>query len=446
MGGPGTLAEYERSEMTETSSQPIPQKTKPSLFQQLELDMRLLGMIGAFVILCIGFNIVTDGRFLTPRNLFNLSIQSVSVAIMACGMVFIIVTRHIDLSVGALLATTSAVMAMTQTELLPRVLGMGLDHPATWIITILVGLAIGTLIGAFHGWMVGYLTIPAFIVTLGGFLVWRNVAWYLTSGQTIGPLDSNFLMFGGTNGTLGTTASWLFGLFASAIAIWALWGSRRAKAAHGFPVKPVWAEATLAGIIAASILGYVYILNSYAIPTRRLQRMFEARGETMPEGLIVGYGIPISVLILIIVAVTLTVVARKTRFGRYIFATGGNPDAAELSGINTRLLTVKIFALMGFLCAVSAVVASARLANHSNDIGTLDELRVIAAAVIGGTALSGGIGTIYGAILGALIMQALQSGMAMVGVDAPFQNIVVGSVLVLAVYIDIVYRKRLGGK
>ncbi len=432
--------------MTETSSQPVPEKAKPSLFQQLELDMRLLGMIGAFVILCIGFNIFTDGRFLTPRNLFNLSIQTVSVAIMACGMVFIIVTRHIDLSVGALLATTSAVMAMTQTELLPQVLGMGLNNPATWAITIVVGLFVGTLIGAFHGWMVGYLTIPAFIVTLGGFLVWRNVAWYLTSGQTIGPLDSTFLMFGGTNGTLGTTTSWLFGLFATAIAIWALWSSRRAKAAHGFPVKPVWAEATLAGIIAIAILGYVYIVNSYAIPTRRLQRIFEARGETMPEGLVVGYGIPISVLILIIVAVTLTIVARKTRFGRYIFATGGNPDAAELSGINTRLLTVKIFALMGFLCAVSAVVASARLANHSNDIGTLDELRVIAAAVIGGTALSGGIGTIYGAILGALIMQALQSGMAMVGVDAPFQNIVVGSVLVLAVYIDIVYRKRLGAK
>ncbi len=408
--------------------------------------MRLLGMIGAFVILCIGFNIVTDGRFLTPRNLFNLSIQTVSVAIMACGMVFIIVTRHIDLSVGALLATSSAVMAMTQTELLPNVLGLGLDNPVTWAITLVVGLVVGTLIGAFHGWMVGYLTIPAFIVTLGGFLVWRNVAWYLTSGQTIGPLDSNFLKFGGTNGTLGATASWMFGLFAAAVAIWALWSGRRAKASHGFPVKPVWAEATLAGIIAFAILGYVYVVNSYAIPTRRLQRMFEARGETMPEGLVVGYGIPISVLILIIVAVTLTVVARKTRFGRYIFATGGNPDAAELSGINTRLLTVKIFALMGFLCAVSAVVASARLATHSNDIGTLDELRVIAAAVIGGTALSGGIGTIYGAILGALIMQALQSGMAMVGVDAPFQNIVVGSVLVLAVYIDIVYRKRLGAK
>ena len=199
-------------------------------------------------------------------------------------------------------------------------------------------------------------------------------------------------------------------------------------------------------IISGSILGFVWVLNSYNIPTRRLARMFEARGEVMPEGLVVGYGIPISVLILIAVGIVMTIVAKRTRLGRYIYATGGNPDAAELSGINTRRLTVKIFALMGFLCALSAVVASARLSNHSNDIGTLDELRVIAAAVIGGTALAGGAGTIYGAILGALIMQALQSGMAMVGVDAPFQNIVVGSVLVLAVFIDIVYRKRVGAK
>lgn len=432
--------------MTDTTSQPITPQNRRNLFQQLELDVRLLGMIGAFIILCIGFNLVTDGRFLTPRNIFNLTIQTVSVAIMASGMVFVIVTRHIDLSVGALLATCSAVMAMTQTEFVPNILGLGLNHPITWIVAIVVGLVTGTLIGAFHGWMVGYLTIPAFIVTLGGFLVWRNVAWYLTDGQTIGPLDSTFMMFGGTNGTLGTSLSWVLGLVATALALLTLWNSRRAKLAHEFPVKPLWAEGALAVIISGAILGFVAILNAYEIPSRRLARMFEARGEVMPEGFTQGYGLPISVLILIAVAVVMTIVARRTRLGRYIFATGGNPDAAELSGINTRLLTVKIFAIMGFLCALSAVVASARLTNHTNDIGTLDELRVIAAAVIGGTALSGGFGTIYGAILGALIMQSLQSGMAMVGVDAPFQNIVVGSVLVAAVFIDIVYRKRVGAK
>ncbi len=432
--------------MTDTTSQPVTPQTKRNIFQQLELDVRLLGMIGAFIILCIGFNLVTDGRFLTPRNIFNLTIQTVSVAIMASGMVFVIVTRHIDLSVGALLATCSAVMAMTQTEFVPHVLGLGLNHPITWLVAVIVGLITGTLIGAFHGWMIGYLTIPAFIVTLGGFLVWRNVAWYLTDGQTIGPLDSTFLIFGGTNGTLGTTASWILGLVATVLALLVLWNARRAKLAHDFPVKPIWAEVVMGVVISGAILGFVAVLNAYDIPSRRLERMFEARGEVMPEGLTMGYGLPISALILIAVAIVMTVIARRTRLGRYIFATGGNPDAAELSGINTRMLTVKVFGIMGFLCALSAVVASARLANHSNDIGTLDELRVIAAAVIGGTALSGGFGTIYGAILGALIMQSLQSGMAMVGVDAPFQNIVVGAVLVAAVFIDIVYRKRVGAK
>lgn len=401
-------------------------------------------MVGAFAILCIGFDLVTGGRFLTPRNIFNLTIQTVSVAIMATGMVFIIVTRHIDLSVGALLATCSAVMAMTQTQYLPNLLGLELGNPLIPWITIIVGLVTGTLIGAFNGWLVGYMTIPAFIVTLGGYLAWRNVGWYLTSGRTIGPLDPVFMKFGGISGTLGETASWAAGMLAVAAALYGLYAARRNKMKHGFTVKPLWAEGLMALIISGLILGFVAILNAYEVPVRKLKRMFEAKGEVMPEGFSMSYGIPYSVLLLILVAVVMTILARRTRFGRYVFATGGNPDATELSGINIRWLTVKIFALMGALCAISAVVASARLANHSNDIGTVDELRVIAAAVIGGTALSGGAGTIYGAILGALIMQSLQSGMAMVGVDAPLQNIVVGSVLVLAVLVDILYRKRTG--
>jgi D-xylose transport system permease protein len=417
---------------------------RKSLIATLEIDTRLLGMIAAFLVLCLAFHFETDGRFLTPRNVFNLTIQTVSVAIMAMGMVFVIVTRHIDLSVGSVLATCSAVMAITQTQVLPDMLGLGIGHPLIAPLTIVVGLVVGVLIGAFHGYLIGYLAIPAFIVTLGGLLVWRNVAWYQTGGQTIGPLDETFMLFGGINGTLGETASWVVAVLGVAAAVYGLWAARRSKLSHGFAVKPLWAEGALAAIIAAAILGFVGMLNSYEIPAARLRRIFEARGEVMPEGYTAVYGLPASVLVLVVLAVIMTVVARRTRLGRYIFATGGNPDAAELSGINTRLLSVKVFAIMGALCALSAVVASARLANHSNDIGTLDELRVIAAAVIGGTALAGGIGTIYGAILGALIMQSLQSGMAMVGVDAPLQNIVVGSVLVLAVLIDIIYRKRTG--
>ncbi len=417
---------------------------KQGFFEQLELDTRLLGMIGAFIVVALVFNVLTEGRFLTPRNIFNLTIQTASVAIMATGMVFIIVTRHIDLSVGALLATCSAVMAMMQTAWLPQYLGLPLGHPLIPWLAIGAGILTGGLIGAFQGWLTGYLLIPAFIVTLGGLLVWRNVGWYLTNGQTIGPLDPTFQVFGGINGTIGEFWSWVVGILATVLALAALWSKRRDKQRHEFPVKPLWAELALGGVIAAAILGLVAVLNAYEIPTARLAREFEARGEVMPEGYTEAFGLPISVLLLFAVAIVMTVIARKTRLGRYIFATGGNPQAAELSGINTRALTVKVFAIMGVLCAISAIVASARLTNHSNDIGTLDELRVIAAAVIGGTALAGGLGTIYGAILGALIMQSLQSGMAMVGVDAPLQNIVVGAVLVLAVLIDIIYRRRTG--
>uniref|UniRef100_UPI003BA9C524 sugar ABC transporter permease n=1 Tax=Stappia sp. TaxID=1870903 RepID=UPI003BA9C524 len=418
--------------------------TSRGFLSALQVDTRLLGMIGAFAVLCLVFNAFTGGNFLTPRNIFNLTIQTVSVAIMATGMVFVIVTRHIDLSVGSLLATVAAVMAMVQTHVLPVTLGLGLEHPAIWILAILSGVVVGAIIGAFQGVLIGYLGIPAFIVTLGGLLVWRNTAWFITDGQTIGPLDARFTRIGGIGGTLGETWSWVFAAVAVAAALGLQFASRRRKATHGFPVKPVWAEATLSAIITAAIVGFIAILNAYEIPTRVLRRDFAARGLEMPEGYAASYGLPYSVLLLILVAIVMTLVAQRTRLGRYIFATGGNPDAAELSGINTRLLTVKIFAIMGGLCALSAAVASARLGFSTNDIGTLDELRVIAAAVIGGTALSGGIGTIYGAILGALIMQSLQSGMAMVGVDAPLQNIVVGVVLVVAVLVDILYRKRTG--
>ena len=175
-----------------------------------------------------------------------------------------------------------------------------------------------------------------------------------------------------------------------------------------------------------------------------MRRIAQAQGIEYTDTLVWYHGVAIPVVILLAVTVVMTVIATRTRFGRYIYATGGNPEAAELSGINTRLLTVKVFSLMGALTGIAAVIASARLNAVDVGLGTLDELRVIAAAVIGGTALSGGFGTIYGAVIGALIMQTLISGMASVGVDAPLQSIVVGVVLVFAVWIDIVYRRKTG--
>lgn len=414
------------------------------LLRSLEIDLRLLGMLGALVVIWLVFHAFTGGLYLTPRNLFNLSVQTSSVAVMATGMVFVIVTRNIDLSVGSLLGLLGMVMAFTQVRLLPDLLGLG--HWSIWIVAILVGLVLGAAIGAFQGWLVGYLTIPAFIVTLGGLLIWRGAAWWITTGQTVAPLDPTFqLLGGGAEGSLGATGSWLLAAGATLAAVALQWRSRAVKSRHGFTVKPAWAEATLSGIFAAAIFGFAAVMVAYPVPQRAAQRILERKGLPVPDGdIVMAQGIAIPVVILLAVALVMTVIARRTRFGRYVFATGGNPEAAELSGIDTRLLTVKVFALMGALTAISAVIASARLNAVSNDLGTLDELRTIAAAVIGGTALAGGAGTIYGAVLGALIMQSLQSGMAMVGVDAPLQSIVVGIVLVFAVWVDILYRRRTG--
>lgn len=419
------------------------QDSKQSFLGKLGIDTRLLGMIGALVVLWVLFDLITGGRFLTPRNLFNLSVQTASVAVMATGMVFVIVTRHIDLSVGSLLGFIGMSIAALQVHVLPDILGLG--HWSIWIIAIFAAVLMGAVIGALQGWIIGYLTVPAFIVTLGGFLVYRGAMWWVTHGQTVAPLDKSFrLLGGGADGTLGETLSWGFGIFASVVAVGMMMASRRRKSKHGFAVKPVWAEGVLMALAAGLAVGFVWVMNSYKIAKGALPRIAEARGVEMVDGLTLYHGVAIPVIILLLVTVVMTIISTRTRFGRYIYATGGNPEAAELSGINTRLLTVKIFALMGALTGISAVIASARLGAVDVGLGTLDELRVIAAAVIGGTALSGGFGTIYGAVIGALIMQSLQSGMASVGVDAPLQSIVVGIVLVFAVWIDIVYRRKTG--
>ena len=412
-----------------------------------EIDSRLLGMIGALVLIWVGFHLYGQvvngtGFFLTPRNLWNLSVQTASVGIMATGMVLVIVTRHIDLSVGSVLGVSAMVMAIVQVWILPKFLGLG--HPAIWIIAVLVGLAVGTAIGAFHGFLVAYLGIPAFIVTLGGLLVWRGVAFLMARGVTISPVDANFaLLGGGPHGSVGATVSWIIGLIACLGIVALIVTGRKQRKRFEFPLRPVWAEVTLTVIGCALIIGFILLVNAYPWPIGIVRQYAAANGiTTPPEDLFIAHGFAIPVLILIAVGIGMTFLATRTRFGRYVFAIGGNPEAAELAGINTRWVTLKIFALMGFLCGLSAVVASARLNSATNSLGTLDELYVIASAVIGGTSLAGGIGTIYGAILGALVMQSLQTGMVLIGFDAAIQQVVVGSVLVLAVFIDTVYRKR----
>jgi D-xylose transport system permease protein len=210
-----------------------------------------------------------------------------------------------------------------------------------------------------------------------------------------------------------------------------------------FPLRPVWAETFLAVAGCGIVIGAVLLVNAYPWPKGIVQQYATAHNIEVPaEGLFISHGFAIPVLILVAVGIVMTFLMTRTRFGRYVFAIGGNPEAAELAGINTRWMTVKIFALMGALAGLSSVVASARLNSATNALGTLDELYVIASAVIGGTSLGGGVGTIYGAIIGALVMQSLQTGMVLIGFDAAIQQIVVGFVLVLAVYLDKLYRSR----
>ncbi|MDQ1846833.1 sugar ABC transporter permease [Gemmobacter fulvus] len=412
-----------------------------------EIDTRLLGMIGALVLIWIGFHMFGvvakgNGSFLTPRNLWNLSVQTASIGIMATGMVLVIVTRHIDLSVGSVLGFCAIVMGMVQVYILPDYLGLG--HPLIWVIAAAVGMALGTCIGAFHGWLIAYRGIPSFIVSLGGLLIWRGAAFLVARGETISPVDSTFVLLGGgPYGSVGAVGSWIVGLLACAAILWMLVNGRKQRAKHGFAQRPMWAEYFLGALGCAVAIGATLLVNAYPWPKGIVAQYAAAHNMTVPEGgMFISHGYAIPVLILIAVGIFMTILATRTRFGRYVFAIGGNPDAAELSGINTRWMTVKIFALMGFLTGLSSVVASARLNSATNALGTLDELYVIAAAVIGGTSLAGGVGTIYGAILGALVMQSLQTGMVLIGFDAAMQNIVVGVVLVLAVYVDILYRKK----
>ncbi|WP_417805643.1 sugar ABC transporter permease [Thalassospira lucentensis] len=412
------------------------------LLSKMEIDRRLVGLAVVLLIIWIGFDIASGGRFITPRNIFNLSVQTASVAVMACGMVLIIVTRHIDLSVGAILGVLAMIMGVVQTDFLPQFLDY--NNPMTWALTVLVGIVIGAAIGGIQGVAVGYLGVPAFIVTLGGLLVWRGAAWWVTQGRTVAPLDQNFILLGGgIEGTIGATWSWIVAVIAIIAIIYAAIMERRRRLAFDFPVKPIWAEYTNTIIKAGLVLAVVATLNAYHLPTRAAQRILENKGiPVTAENIEISHGIAIPLLIVALVAIVLTIVVKRTRFGRYIFAIGGNPQAAELAGINVKRMTVAVFALMGVLCAISAAISSARLQSAGNDLGTLDELRVIAAVVIGGTSLAGGVGTIYGALIGALVMQSLQSGMALLGVDTSLQSIVIGLVLVLAVFSDKYFHRR----
>lgn len=425
----------------QVTEEELPRNSLRSVLRSTEIDTRMLGMLGLLLVIWIGFHVLSGGTFMTPRNLWNLSVQFAPVAIMATGMVLVIVSRNIDLSVGSMLGFVGMAMALIQAEVIPGILGF--DHPLTWVIVFVIGLILGGLVGLFQGFIVSYVGVPSFIVTLGGLLVWRGVAWSLASGRTIAPMDSTFqLLGGGSRGSLGETASWVVAGLACAAIIAYLVNDRRQRMKYGFKLRPTWALVTQAALGSLAVIAAVWVMNSYYLPENVARQVAQERGIEFTEGLRIPLGISYPVLIALAVMLIMSFIANRRKFGRYIFSIGGNPEAAELGGINTRWTVVKTFMVMGILVGVAAAVTIARLNAATSGLGTLAELYVIAAAVIGGTSLAGGLGTIPGAVLGALVMQSLQSGMVLMRVDAPLQDIVVGIVLVAAVAVDVYYRRR----
>jgi D-xylose transport system permease protein len=413
-----------------------------SYLRDNEIDTRMVGMIAVLLAIWVVFHFLSGGTFITPRNLWNLSVQTSAIAIMATGMVLVIVSRNIDLSVGSMVGTVGMVMAMLQVEWLPPLMGSGSSW--IWLITLAIGVVLGALIGAFQGSIIAYVGVPSFIVTLGGLLVWRGFAWLTASGRTIAPMDATFqLLGGGSSGSLGETGSWIVGGVACVGIVALLVMGRRRRRKFGFRLRPTWLDVVLGVLGCAVVLGAVLVMNSYYLPENLAIQYAEEHDIPIPEGgLQIPLGIPYPVLILVGVTLVMSFVANRLRFGRYVFSIGGNPEAANLAGIKTKRTIVRVFMTMGILVAISAAVSISRLNAAVSGLGTLNELYVIAAAVIGGTSLSGGIGTIPGAILGALIMQSLQSGMVLIGVGAPVQDVVLGVTLVVAVAIDTIYRRR----
>jgi D-xylose transport system permease protein len=433
-GGQMTTVETPKDSSAALTSTPQPGGRWRNVVTSTEIDTRLFGLAVALIAIWIAFHILSGGDFLTARNLWNLSVQSTSIAIMATGMVLIIVSRNIDLSVGSLLGFLGYTMALVQTDGVLSFFGIdvsasGLQGKAyVWVAAIALGLVLGALVGGLQGFLVAYAGVPSFIVTLGGFLIWRGLIFRIggKQGQTLAPLNSTFqLLGGGAKGSLGDWKSWVVGLLGCAGIILSLVLARRRRQRYELGVRPIWAEVGL-GVVGcgAVIAGIALVANRYESPITH-----------NPTG--VAY----PVVILIVVTLLMTYLARRRRFGRYVYAYGGNPEAAELGGINTRRTVMMTFVLMGVLCAVSATIQTARLNAAVTNLGVQNELDVIAAAVIGGTSFAGGIGTIPGAVLGAIVMQSLRSGMVLLKIDSPSQDIVVGVVLVTAVAIDAALRQ-----
>ncbi|MBS1168962.1 MAG: sugar transporter permease, partial [Proteobacteria bacterium] len=339
-------------------------------------------------------------QFLTPRNFSNLLRQMAITGMLAAAMVFVIVAGEIDLSVGSLLGLLGGIAAV-----------MDVTYSLPLWMTIPVVIIIGLFFGLMVGWLTAYLGIPSFIVTLGGQLAFRGMVLGLTGGITIAPVHEPLKFIG--QGYLPELAGDAGGVLLFLVLVFLALRTRMNRQKHNLTVPTMPAEVgrlLFAGVI---ILGFVLTLNDYQ-------------------------GVPVPVLFLLIILAVFTVIGNKTTFGRHIYAVGSNMEATRLSGVNVAYVKMMVFALMGLMCAFAGLTTTARLAAGTPSAGFGNELDAIASCFIGGTSMRGGVGSVSGALVGAVIMASLDNGMSMQGIDTFWQQIVKGVILVAAVYMDIV--------
>lgn len=360
----------------------------------------MLAILGGIWLL---FYWTTSGTFLTPNNLSNLALQTSVTGILAVGMLMLIVAGQIDLSVGSVMGFAGAVASIVLS-----------NYNYQLGLVIAIAILVGLVIGLFHGFLTAYFSIPAFIVTLGGLLAWRGAVKGITRSETIGISDPIYKTIG--QGSVPGYIGWIIAAVAIIFVVAMAISRARQQETYGLGKANYGKELLRSIIPVVFILGFIYTMNSAA-------------------------GVPIPVLILLIVALVGAFITNSTTFGRYLYAIGGNPDAARLSGINNRRNILKVFALLGALTGIAAVINTARLGSASTDDGTLKELDAIAACVIGGASLMGGRGTIFGACLGALIMASLDNGMSLMNLSDYLKDIIKGSILVSAVGLDMFGRK-----
>ena len=380
------------------------------------LDLRLAIMAGVLTVMAVAFHVLT-GNFLTPENLYNIAQQTAVVGIIATAMALIIVARQIDLSVGSAMGVIGVLIAFLM-----------YTHGWHWVPACLAGLALALIIGLYQGWLTAYLGVPSFVVTLGGLMSFRGAAFLVADGKTQPITDATFLLLGGgLDGSLGPTWSWVLGIVMAAALVWMMVARRRSASAHGVALRPLGFDIAITAAFALLALVFVATMNAYQLADKG-----------------VGQGVPVPVLIWGVVVVGVSFLVNRTRFGRYVYAIGGNPEASLLVGIPVKRVLLKLFLLLGVLTTVAAIVAVSRLNAGTNSLGANQELYVIAAAVIGGVALSGGSGTVLGTVLGALIIQFLESGLLLLDVAIGWRMVIIGQVLIVAVVFDVLYRRATG--